>query len=529
MFMFFRFIISFTFLLLFSENSIAQIVTDTEKIFTENINEYYNNPVQTIKEAEYLLKNANSNNDKIKAYYLLSESKFLTDDFSESIEYLFQANFIADSGDNHFLKSLVYIAISSRCRFFGIEDRASSYITKAEEELKEIKDADAKTVVEAKILYEKAGVLIKSKQYSEAINVLSLSNKILESGKANHPVLKAKIRKALADASFLATDYVAAATHYQKCIDILKGIGFEFSSIAASAYNGMGQIAIKNSQYDVAQAAFEAAQACNVIESWVKADVYQNLSELYLKTDDKKLYSENSLEYKEVSTALIWKERDARNTLITEIEKEQNIVINKDMSRYTSMFVGMLLVFAIVFIAYFVYNKKLDDEYNKFEKLLSRVEGAKVITASSAPVLVANEVADKVEGKVLAISEKTEQAVLEKLKEFERGDEFTNPNMSLQLLSKKVKTNSKYLSDIINNNKGKNFNAYINDLRINYIVTLMQSDKKYLTYKVSYLAEICGFSSHSAFTVVFKSVTDLTPKQFINFLKKKIDKEKESA
>src|SRR5690606_16629348 len=164
------FIISFTFLLLFSENSIAQIVTDTEKIFTENINEYYNNPVQTIKEAEYLLKNANSNNDKIKAYYLLSESKFLTDDFSESIEYLFQANFIADSGDNHFLKSLVYIAISSRCRFFGIEDRASSYITKAEEELKEIKDADAKTVVEAKILYEKAGVLIKSKQYSEAIN-----------------------------------------------------------------------------------------------------------------------------------------------------------------------------------------------------------------------------------------------------------------------------------------------------------------------------------------------------------------------
>ena len=521
-----RFIISFAFLLLFSETIMAQIVTDTEKIFTENINGYYNNPVQTIKAAEYLLKNADNNSDKIKAYYLLSESKFLTDDFNESIEYLFKANFLADSGDDHFLKSLVYIAISSKCRFFGIEDRASSYIARAEDEQKLIKDEDAKTEVETKILYEKAGVLINSKQYSEAINVLSSSNKILENSKESHPVLQARIRKALASASFLASDYVAAANHYQKCIDILKEIGFEFSSVAACAYNGMGEIAIKNSQYDVALAAFEAALACNVIESWVKADVYQNLSELHLKTDNKELYSNSSIKHKELSTELIWKERDARNTLITEIEKEQNIVINKDMSRYTSMFVGMLLVFAIVFIAYFVYNKKLDDEYNKFEKLLSRIEATKVITDTVFPV---DEVTDKVEGKVLAISEKTEQAVLEKLKEFERGDEFTNPNMSLQLLSKRVKTNSKYLSDIINNNKGKNFNAYINDLRINYIIGLMQSDKKYLTYKVSYLAEICGFSSHSAFTVVFKSVTDLTPKQFINFLKKKIDKEKESA
>ncbi|MEE1899811.1 helix-turn-helix domain-containing protein [Flavobacterium rakeshii] len=504
----------------------AQIVTDTEKIFAENINGYYNNPVQTIKAAEYLLKNANSSNDKVKAYYMLSESKFLTDDFSESVEYLFKANLLADSGDNHFLKSLVYIAISSRCRFFGIEDRASSYIARAEQELTYIEGTDAKTVVEAKILYEKAGVLIKSKQYSEAINALSSSNKLLENSKQNHPVLQAKVRKALANVSFLASDYVAAANHYQKCIDILKGIGFEFSSIAACAYNGMGQIAIKNSQYDVAQAAFEAALACNVIESWVKADVYQNLSELYLKTDDQELYNDSSIKHKEISTALIWKERDARNILITEIEKEQNIVINKDRSRYTSIFVGMLLVFAIVFIVYFVYNKKLDDEYNKFEKLLSRIEAAKINTVSVSDV---NEVTDKAEGKILAISEKTEQAVLEKLKEFERGDEFTNPNMSLQLLSKRVKTNSKYLSDIINTNKGKNFNAYINDLRINYIVALMQSDKKYLTYKVSYLAEICGFSSHSAFTVVFKSVTDLTPKQFINFLKKKIEKEKESA
>lgn len=99
--------------------------------------------------------------------------------------------------------------------------------------------------------------------------------------------------------------------------------------------------------------------------------------------------------------------------------------------------------------------------------------------------------------------------------------------MSVQFLSKKMKTNSKYLSEIINKHKGKNFNAYINDLRIDYIIDMMQTDPKFLNYKVSYLAENCGFASHSVFTVVFKSVTNLTPKQFINFFKKKTEKERE--
>ena len=48
----------------------------------------------------------------------------------------------------------------------------------------------------------------------------------------------------------------------------------------------------------------------------------------------------------------------------------------------------------------------------------------------------------------------------------------------------------------------------------------MKTEKAYLTYKVSYLAESSGFSSHSAFTVVFKNITGFTPKQFITFLKK---------
>lgn len=91
--------------------------------------------------------------------------------------------------------------------------------------------------------------------------------------------------------------------------------------------------------------------------------------------------------------------------------------------------------------------------------------------------------------------------------------------MSLSLLSSQMEINTKYLSEVINN-KEKNFNRYINKLRINHIVELLRSNPAFLNYKVSYLAEYSGFSSHSAFTTVFKSVTGMSPNTYIQEISK---------
>jgi AraC-like DNA-binding protein len=92
--------------------------------------------------------------------------------------------------------------------------------------------------------------------------------------------------------------------------------------------------------------------------------------------------------------------------------------------------------------------------------------------------------------------------------------------MTLSMLSSQMGMNTKYLSEVINNNKGKNFNGYINELRINHIARLLRTDPIYLNYKVSYLAEYSGFSSHSAFTTVFKSVTGMSPNAYIQEISK---------
>jgi YesN/AraC family two-component response regulator len=116
------------------------------------------------------------------------------------------------------------------------------------------------------------------------------------------------------------------------------------------------------------------------------------------------------------------------------------------------------------------------------------------------------------------IPKDTENILIKKLDQFENSTQFTKQDMSLASLAAQFDTNTKYLSEVINTHKDKNFNSYINELRINYIIDKLKSNSTYLQYKISYLAEESGFSSHSSFATVFKSVTGISPTVFIDLL-----------
>jgi AraC-like DNA-binding protein len=112
----------------------------------------------------------------------------------------------------------------------------------------------------------------------------------------------------------------------------------------------------------------------------------------------------------------------------------------------------------------------------------------------------------------------TESKLLEFLNDFEKGVLYNNKNMSLPFLAGELNTNTKYLSYVINQHKSADFKTYINRLRINYIVDKLINDDKYRQYKISILADECGFSSHSKFASVFKIVTDYSPSAYIKLL-----------
>lgn len=117
--------------------------------------------------------------------------------------------------------------------------------------------------------------------------------------------------------------------------------------------------------------------------------------------------------------------------------------------------------------------------------------------------------------KGTVISDKTEEEILEKLRKFEKSKLYLDKQLRIASLAKQLGTNTRYLSSIINASKNKSFNAYINSLRIQYIVDKLNSDAKYRSYKISYLAEESGFVSQSSFTTAFKEITGSTPSAYI--------------
>ena len=86
-------------------------------------------------------------------------------------------------------------------------------------------------------------------------------------------------------------------------------------------------------------------------------------------------------------------------------------------------------------------------------------------------------------------------------------------------MSNLFNTNPKYLSQIIRENKNQNFNSYINQLRISYISDKLYNTTLYREYKISYLAEECGYASSQVFINAFRKETGMTPSYFINELK----------
>jgi len=117
------------------------------------------------------------------------------------------------------------------------------------------------------------------------------------------------------------------------------------------------------------------------------------------------------------------------------------------------------------------------------------------------------------------ISTETEARILKRLLSFERSEKFLKKDFTISTLSAQLNTNSKYLSEIINKNKSQNFSNYLNGLRINYIVHKLYNEPKYREYKISYLAEECGYASPQVFVLAFKKINGVTPSYFIQSLK----------
>ncbi|MBW1297246.1 helix-turn-helix domain-containing protein, partial [Aquimarina litoralis] len=195
---------------------------------------------------------------------------------------------------------------------------------------------------------------------------------------------------------------------------------------------------------------------------------------------------------------------------LPELIKEKEILLGqtlekKEILHFWTILFGCLVIFVISLLYIYSYKKK----QRKLKAILSSHK-------NEIKVLEENQIAEKNKAvSSLELSQELKEEILEKLNAFEINLEYLKNNLTLVKVSKKLKTNSTYLSKVINLEKQKNFTTYINDLRIDYCIEQIKSDKKFIRYSIKSMAREVGFNNIQSFAKAFSKKTGVNPAEFV--------------
>ncbi|WP_337968165.1 AraC family transcriptional regulator [uncultured Flavobacterium sp.] len=122
----------------------------------------------------------------------------------------------------------------------------------------------------------------------------------------------------------------------------------------------------------------------------------------------------------------------------------------------------------------------------------------------------------KTENASLCIDVTKENEIVEKLLELESNLEYLNTGFTLAYVAKTIKTNTTYLSYVVNKRFGKSFGEYTNELKINYAINKMITSETYRKKSTQATAESVGFKNAGSFAKSFRKRTGVSPAQFAN-------------
>ena len=136
-----------------------------------------------------------------------------------------------------------------------------------------------------------------------------------------------------------------------------------------------------------------------------------------------------------------------------------------------------------------------------------------IYKAMKQPQLFAG-IPSKNESRKLSLSKSLAAQYAQKLTDYmEKEKPFFNPDITIEDLGELVSIPPRSLSEVINNEFGKNFYDFINGYRIKESQRLLSESKAHKKTVLEVLYDV-GFNSKSAFNSSFKKHTGMTPLEF---------------
>lgn len=199
--------------------------------------------------------------------------------------------------------------------------------------------------------------------------------------------------------------------------------------------------------------------------------------------------------------------------------KEREDMLKMQKEHYLSVIIDKLiycLLIVLSFGMFFLFFKRRRDKKGLEKKINTIISQYKEISQSDTHLI---EIETK-KNQSVAISSESEKEILNKLKELEKKEEYLRIDFNQQYVAKKIKSNTTYLSFVVNKHFGKSFSNYYNEMRINYAINQIINNSRFREYTTQAIAESVGFKNADSFSTSFKKKTGVTPFQFINEVKK---------
>lgn len=208
---------------------------------------------------------------------------------------------------------------------------------------------------------------------------------------------------------------------------------------------------------------------------------------------------------------------------------DEMVTIEKKYKNEVFLNRGLRVFYVLLFVVIvFLLIKNIRDKNKAHKKMNALIEEFKAnIEKRNNPefeqkevevieelVLEPEEVHLKKENVNLSIDEAKENKIVEKLLALESKLEYLNADFTLPYVAKKIKTNTTYLSYVVNKRFGKSFGEYSNELKINYVINEMITNHMYRKYSTQAIAESVGFKNAVSFAKSFRKRTGVSPAQF---------------
>ncbi|WP_162819750.1 AraC family transcriptional regulator [Kordia sp. SMS9] len=470
---------------------------------------------ESTKDLEEVIRIATEISDNVllyKSHSLKGNNLFEQNKHHESLDLYLKAKKYAKLTDNPLFIARINISIAFIKKFHKDYEEAINVLL---ENLKLLEQYDGdekkKKNNQRTVLMQLADTYLRIKKPKEAEHYNDLALKLSPKEEFHDAYYWGFMNKAIIEYQNKnfekSIEYSRQVETYYKNTNKLSNLATPYFYIGKSFYE-LGN----NSQ------AVEYLEKAIAISDEFKLD-FQEKKEVYRYLDLAHSLLGNSKKANEYS--IMFYELDKKNdsldiALNNRINKEHDIIplqeeiesLDKN-TKYLYVFSGILLTILVSFFIWFKQRQKRNKK--RFQELLITIEKLEQPKKKNSQKIIPKETSN-------TVTDKNALQILKDLEKFEEKEFYLRKDCTLSYVAKKLKTNTTYLSNVINTHKEKSFKSYLSELRINAALIQLKNNPKLRSYTVKAIAEEFGFKRPETFSRAFKTQTNMYPSNYIKNL-----------